>query len=160
MWSHTYSTRDNTIWKKRLKLIKIYTKRLALSKLLSTNEVTVVDVLDNKSLINHILNIKKLTSSIEIWDVTKGYNPGCIVEVSDHINKTGKNPLFGNQKALGIDFPDITSLYQSENGVITSCYGESFDKINDKNISTWMCHISIVSRALGIERINAKLISI
>ena len=140
-------------------MIKIFTKELAESKLFPESQFIIVDAEDNDSLIHHMLNIKNSTNSIEIWDLTKGYNSGDIFEVSDHINKTGSNPLFGNQQKLGIDFPDITNLYQDKTGVVTSCHGNRFFETDEKNSSTWICHISIVARAIGIQNIHGKLVS-
>lgn len=141
-------------------MIKIFTKELADSNLNLTSQFIIVDAKNNDSLIHHMLNIKNSTNSIEIWDLTKGYNSKEIVEVSDHINKTGTNPLIGNQQKLGIDFPDISNLYQNKKGVITSCYGNKFNEVDEKNCSTWICHISIVARAIGITNISGKLISL
>lgn len=141
-------------------MIKIFTRELATANIIPTTDFIVVDAKDNKLLIHHMLNIKKSTNSIEIWDLTKGYNSGKIIEVIDHINKTGANPLCGNQQKLGIDFPDISNLYQNNHGVITQCMGNRFSNLTDKNISTWMCHISIVARAIGMENVYGKLVSI
>ena len=140
-------------------MIKIFSKELAESKLYLESQFIIVDAEDNDSLIHHMLNIKNSTNSIEIWDLTKGYNSGDIIDVSDHINKTGSNPLFGNQQKLGIDFPDITNLYQTKTGVVTSCYGNRFFETDEKNSSTWICHISIIARAIGIQNIHGKLVS-
>ena len=80
-----------------------------------------------------MLNIKKDSQTIEIWDLTKGYDRGTIIDIADHINKTGSNPLIGNQQKLGIDFPDISNLYLSKKGAVTSCYGNRFSTIDEKN---------------------------
>ena len=141
-------------------MINIFTKDLAEANLESKSRFIVVDAEDNDSLIHNMLKIKNSTNSIEIWDLTKGYNSCDIIEVSDHINKTGSNPLFGNQQKLGIDFPDITKLYQTKIGVVTSCQGNRFFEMDEKNSSTWICHISIVARAIGIQNIHGKLVSI
>ena len=143
-------------------MIRIFTSELENSSL-NTSEISnkiSINAIENDSLINHMLNIKKSTNSIEIWDITTGYKTGTIIEVVDHINKTGLNPLFGNQQKLGIDFPDLYNLYLSEVGVITSCYGVCFQELNEKNSSTWISHISIVARAIGIKNISGKLISL
>ena len=140
-------------------MIKIFTKELAESKLCPESRFIIVDAEDSDSLIHQMLNIKNSTNSIETWDLTKGYNSGDIIEVGDHINKTGSNPLFGNQQKLGIDFPDITNLYQTKIGVVASCHGSRFFQTDEKNSSTWICHISIVARAIGIQNIHGKLVS-
>lgn len=143
-------------------MIRIFTSELENTNLYST-EIThkiIVNAQENDALINNMLNIKKSTKTIEIWDLTKGYERGTIIDISDHINKTGSNPLFGNQQKLRIDFPDISNLYLSEKGVVTSCYGNRFSTVKEINSSTWLCHISIVARAIGIENISGKLISL
>ena len=143
-------------------MIKIVTTELERTNLISaefSNKI-VVDAQEKEALINHMLNIKKDTQTIEIWDLTKGYDRGTIIDIADHINKTGSNPLIGNQQKLGIDFLDISNLYLREQGVVTSCYGNRFSTIHKKNSSTWLCHISIVARAIGIENISGKLISL
>ncbi len=141
-------------------MIKIITAELVKFNLNLESDAVVVDAKYKENLIKEMLKIKKLTDIIEIWDLTKGYTMGEIIEVSDHINKTGSNPLIGNQQKLKIDFPDVTNLYNHKKGRITICRGDSFHKRNDKNISTWLCHISIVARAIGITKIQAKLVSI
>ena len=143
-------------------MTRIFTTELENTNLNSTEftHKTVVNAQENEALINHMLNIKKSTQSIEIWDLTKGHYRGTIIDISDHINKTGSNPLFGNQQNLGISFPDISNLYLSEKGVVTSCFGNRFSTVNEINSSTWLCHISIVAKAIGIEHISGKLISL
>jgi len=143
-------------------LIRIFTSELEISnvEIQDINNKIVINANESETLINHMLNIKKSTNSIEIWDLTKGYKTGSIIEVSDHINKTGSNPLFDNQHKLGIDFPDLFNLYLNRNGVVTSCYGNHFKDISEINSSTWLCHISIVARAIGIKNISGKLISL
>ena len=140
-------------------MIKIITAELVQCNLNLESEVIVVDAKDKEKLIKEMLKIKKLTDSIDIWDLTNGYTLGEIIEVSDHINKTGANPLIGNQQKLKIDFPDVTNLYNHKKGITTICRGDSFHKRNEEHISTWLCHISIVARAIGIKKIQAKLVS-
>ena len=142
-------------------MIKIITAELNATNLnlMELSDNIVIDAKEKEFLINHMLNITKSTKTIEIWDVTKGHSRGTIVEVSDHINKTGSNPLTGNQQKLRIDFPELSNLYQNNNGVVTSCLGAYFNDFNIINSSTWLCHISIVGRAVGIKTIKGRLVS-
>ena len=79
----------------------------------------------HKLLSNHIVNpedylalfsLLKETNRITIFDATttNKYPSEHIISVSDHINRTGKNPLIGHQQELDIDFIDITKLYKIE----------------------------------------------
>jgi purine-nucleoside phosphorylase len=47
--------------------------------------------------------------------VGDGLEPGDLVAIKDHINLTGRNPLYGpNDDRLGPRFPDMTDLYSPE----------------------------------------------
>jgi purine-nucleoside phosphorylase len=44
--------------------------------------------------------------------ISTSFNPGTLMLISDHINLTGANPLYGpNAEALGPRFPDMTRAY-------------------------------------------------
>lgn len=44
--------------------------------------------------------------------VNRGYTPGDIMLITDHINMTGQNPLIGtNDDEVGIRFPDLSDAY-------------------------------------------------
>ena len=143
-------------------MITIFTKELVDSKLVKPDQAKsfLIEAKKTNQIIDTIIRIKSLTTTIEIRDITSGYKTGTTIEVRDHINKTGTNPLIGNQQKLEIDFPDLSTLYQSSSGVVTECLGNHFYKFKLKNSSTWLCHISIVARALGIKVISGNLISI
>ena len=81
--------------------------------------------------------------------------------MSDHINKTGHNPLIGNQKNLEKPFIDISNLYNTKHGITTHCLGERYNKYKEeyKYPSKYLCYISIIARALGKKNINAFLIN-
>ena len=89
----------------------LITKQLA-DKLPKNHELLlnrVVNPLDYSAL--HLIITK--AQQIVIYDATKTKTlpPETIIGVYDHINRTGKNPLIGNQKKYNIDFIDITGMY-------------------------------------------------
>ena len=102
-------------------------------------------------------------NNIEIYDYT--YHPNHahhdIIKVSDHINKTGYNPLIGNQSKLNKPFVDLSNLYSCTNGVVTSCIGKYFNNHKTKDLypSTYLCYISIIARAYNHKPIKAFLIN-
>ena len=126
---------------------------------------------DHKLLFNRAINpqkysvLKKILNNIDqliIYDITetKRAQRGAIISVSDHINRTGTNPLIGQQKELGIDFIDITMLYSKKtNAVNTDCCGK---KLNRKYPypSHYLCNISILAKAMNVQNIAAFLINI
>lgn len=116
---------------------------------------------------NHNQMIKKLNNiiadAIEIYDYT--YNlkhiHNEIIPVSDHINRTGDNPLIGNQNQISKPFIDISKLYSSSKGVTTDCLGKYFNKHKKKYKypSKYLCYASIVATALNNKKIKAFLIN-
>ena len=118
-----------------------------------------VDPLDYSTLYLLLEKTKKLT----IYDVTTNNTlpAGTIIGVRDHINRTNKNPLIGLQDKLGINFIDITRLYESndEHSVIADCCG---NKLNGQYAypTHFLCHISILAKALEIKNISAFLVNI
>lgn len=107
--------------------------------------------------------IKKAGPSlIQIFDstFTPHYKRGSIIPISDHINRTGQNPLIGNNTSKKIEFIDISNLYHCEKkGIITDCCGDKLDK-SYIYPSHFLCNFSIVARSLGIEKIQAFLFNI
>ena len=126
---------------------------------------------DHKLLVNQVINPKdfselcsvlKQQQQLTIYDMTttESAAPGDIISVSDHINRTGINPLIGKQRELDIDFIDITKLYNGKtNAVNTDCCGY---EINRKYPypSHYLCNISILAKAMRIQNISAFLINI
>ena len=118
----------------------------------------VVNPLDYPTLHSTISNSKRII----IYDVTqnKKHSQEEIINVKDHINRTGGNPLIGRQEELGINFVDISVLYKYEKGaVITNCCGL---RLSDQYAypSHYMCYISILAKAMKIKEIQANLINI
>ena len=83
------------------------------------------------------------------------------IEVKDHINKTGSNPLIGIQSQFSEPFIDISNIYSSADGVTAVCLGSYYDEHKSKYTypANYLCYISILAKALGIEKINATLIN-
>ena len=99
------------------------------------------------------------TNEINVIDLTSTTKEehGRIISVQDHINRTGINILTGRQKLLGIDFIDITNLYQKKkNSIITDCCGESLNN-KYKYPSHYICHITTLAHAMNIKNIYGFL---
>ena len=140
--------------------MKIITEQLANKlprehKLLSNQSVNPQDY---STLYSLLIKVQQLT----VFDITSTEKlPNeTIFSVTDHINRTGNNPLIRHQIELGIDFIDITRLYlKKQNSVITDCCGK---KLNRKYPypSHYLCNITILAKALGIQKISAFLVNI
>ena len=101
--------------------------------------------------------------SVEIYDIT--HNPEIPhnqkIIIKDHINKTGNNPLIGIQSQFSEPFIDISNIYSAREGATTVCLGAHYDKYKNKYAypSTYLCYISILAKAVGVEKISASLIN-
>ena len=122
--------------------------------------IIIINPKNTDLLIKMIKEVKSETDSIMVYDMTRGYKNGTIFRVKDHINRTGSNPLTGRQEELGIDFPDLSNLYDDRDGIVTDCLGDQFEKGNVDYPSTWLCHVAIVARVIGLDSIKAKLIGV
>ena len=118
-----------------------------------------------QTLINTLVNINKKTK-VKIYDVTfikskKQYDKN---KVSNHINKTGKNPLRKNKKNTKIEFVDITKIYSNttKDGIITTGLGTRYEKHKrkQKNPSTELINIAIICKTLKFKNIQGVLINI
>ena len=100
--------------------------------------------------------IENKNTEIIIYDLGSKYpkNPQ-LLEVVDHINKTGINPIIGMKK---IEFKDISKLYASNKGIVTTCYGE---KTNTSHIyaSHYLCVFSILVYYLGFTNIKGFIVN-
>ena len=129
------------------------------------NQSDKIILFDINSMSKNINTISQIPTdnNIEIYDYT--YHPNHahhdIIKVSDHINKTGYNPLIGNQSKLDKPFVDLSNLYSCTNGVVTSCIGKYFNNHKTKDLypSTYLCYISIIARAYNHKLIKAFLIN-
>ena len=107
--------------------------------------------------------IKKRPKKIIIYDITsvEKEKPFSIIEVSDHINKTGENPLIGNQKIIKNNFIDIRKIYNKESKTITVGLGRFYGTKHGENYpSTYLCNIAIIAQAVGVKQITGRLINI
>ena len=99
------------------------------------------------------------TNEINVIDLTSTPKEeyGIIISVQDHINRIGTNILTGRQKLLGIDFIDMTNLYQKKkNSIITNCCGEILNNKYEYP-SHYICHITTLAHAINIKNIYGFL---
>ena len=141
------------------KKITIVTKQA--QKTINKNKIKIkTNIIYDKKSINKLTNNKQ---QVRVYDITYINTRKQIINVNDHINKTGENPLRGKQKKLKVDFIDITKIYQqTKKGIITTCVGKNKTKeefIKTQNASTELCEITILCCALGFKKIEAKLIN-
>tara|TARA_B100000676_G_C18034883_1_gene821152 strand:+ start:1270 stop:1815 length:546 start_codon:yes stop_codon:yes gene_type:complete len=82
-------------------------------------------------------------------------NQNKFVQIIDHINKTGHNPLVGKTPFKDKPrFPDISKIYDKKNYgidqiICTSVGFEMYNKLNEMNINEYMSIISIVASYVG-----------
>ena len=141
---------------------KIITKQLA-KKLPIDHELHKEKICDTRSY-EEIHSILKLIPStmIQVYDstFTPYYKRGRIIPVSDHINRTGQNPLIGNSTSKKVEFIDISNLYHGDkNGITTDCCGEALNKAYIYP-SHHLCNFALVARSMGIKKIQAFLYNI
>ena len=141
---------------------KIITKQLA-KKLPIDHELNKETICDTRSY-EEMHSILKLIppTMIQVYDstFTSRYKRGSIIPVSDHINRTGQNPLIDNGNSKQIEFIDISNLYHSDkNRITTDCCGEALNKAYIYP-SHYLCNFAIVARSKGIKKIQAFLYNI
>lgn len=125
-----------------------------------------VDFIINPTEHNKNIEIFKNTNSkeITIYDITvtpKAKNKEEI-HISDHINKTGHNPLIGNQKQTNTTFLDISKKYKSQTGITTHCLGDKFTTHHNSFSypSHYTCYLYILAIATGFKTIDGRLVNI
>jgi len=136
----------------------IISKELSSSKI-SHPEGVVIDFSNFDKCIERLSNMTK--EAISIYDITENqeFNHEEIIPINDQINCTGSNPLVGRQQKLGIDFVDMTSIYEyTPEGVVTHSCGEKLN-LQFEFPSYYLAHIVILARALKFESIGGWLIN-
>ena len=141
-------------------------KTIFYTKLLSSIEHKKgVKIFDNESFEKtkkEIIKIKK-NQIIEIWGATatEKYKNKEILQVKDHINFSGYNPLIGKQKNIKTNFPDMTNIYeQHKNAIVTTSRGKYFLQEEIYEYPTqYFCYFAIIARSLGIKKITGFLIN-
>ena len=92
-------------------------------------------VLPTRALID--LGINTLVITNAAGGISENYEPGDIVNIKDHINLTGSNPLMGkNIDELGPRFPDMTDTYNKELRKLAKNISKDFFKYKD-GIYAW-----------------------
>ena len=87
-------------------------------------------VLPTRALID--LGINTLVITNAAGGISENYEPGDIVNIKDHINLTGSNPLMGkNIDELGPRFPDMTDTYNKELSKIADSISKYIFKYKD-----------------------------
>ena len=105
----------------------------------------------NKNHEIHIYDISKNTKNIKIKNI---YN------VNNHVNKTGINPLRGQQKNK-INFYDITQIYkQSKEGKIIECFGKNKIILSRENTisAMFLCNYAICAHIAGFRKIYGYVV--
>ncbi len=138
----------------------LVTQQLAARNIAYKSKGILIDASD----VNAVLKVLKTVKMREIiiYDLTDVPNsrPGIKFPVRDHINRTGMNPLIGRQKALQVDFTDLTGLYtQTPDGIVTDCLGARFPGTDFEYPSAWLCNVSIIARAMNFSEISACLVN-
>ena len=102
--------------------------------------------------------------TIHIYDVDKNKKDTKIkktIQISNHINKTGINPIIKHQKKR-VEFYDITEIYKQNNQKKTVvCVGahSPIKKKDTNKIQSWyLCNHAIVAHTLGIKNIYGYVI--
>ena len=87
-------------------------------------------VLPTRALID--LGINTLVITNAAGGISENYEPGDIVNIKDHINLTGSNPLMGkNIDELGPRFPDMTDTYNKELRILAESISKDIFKYKD-----------------------------
>jgi hypothetical protein len=129
----------------------IITKQLAKHLPIKTVPKGIIVDPTNVQNIIHTLKQLKKEETVVIYDktVSKEKDITKPIQVKDHVNKTGLNPLVGIQQKLKIDFIDLSNLY-GDTGVVTTCCGKKLDTtINFP--SHYLSNLTIIAKSMGVK---------
>lgn len=138
----------------------LVTQKLAARNVAYKSKGIVIDASDVNAVIKVLKAVK--IREIIIYDLTcvPKSRPGIKFPVRDHINRTGMDPIIGMQKALQVDFTDLSGLYTpAPDGIVTDCLGARFPGADFEYPSAWLCNVSIIARALNFSEISACLVN-
>ena len=109
-----------------------------------------------------LFSVFKGVQQLTIYDLTETekHSREAILGVNDHINRTGNNPLIGQQNKIDTYFIDVTRLYKyGKNFVKTDCCGKKLNR-QYSYPSHYLCNIAILAKASGVKKISAFLVNI
>jgi len=86
------------------------------------------------------LGAKRVLLTNAAGGIRPEFVPGTLCRITDHINATGENPLFGlNLDALGPRFPDMTEAYSSKLGETLEEAAQAVDVSLERGVYAMMC---------------------
>ena len=104
-----------------------------------------------------ILEAQKKEFNISIYDAGITNQPPLkTIEIKDHINKTGINPIINNKEIKEIDFRDISKIYNTIKGEVTTCCGKEINR-DYQNPSHFLCVFSILAFYLDFKNIQGYI---
>lgn len=99
--------------------------------------------------------------NLAIYDITENikFNHEACIPIKDQVNCTGRNPLVGRQAEMGVDFIDMSHVFEQLSvGVITHSCGEKLN-LKFEFPTHYFAHIAIIARALNFQTITGRLIN-
>jgi len=98
------------------------------------------------------ISIKFSITKINIVDILN--SPPTIINISDHINRTGYNFLRSKTPYENFEtFPDMSNIYSCIDGEVVTSVGSSFinKKTNSKLKTAWIAAIAPVWKYIGVD---------
>ena len=123
MWFYNGSNWYKIIWRK--KIVMAYIQVINISTQIKFNELPTewfalcysyetitINPLDTDKIIKHIKPLNSEDDILWVFDITHNakHKNHEKINVSDHINRTGHNPLIGNQNKIESHFIDISNV--------------------------------------------------
>jgi purine-nucleoside phosphorylase len=132
------------------------------------------------------LGVKVLILTNAAGGINKGFAPGDLMAIDDHINLLGSSPLVGpNDDRFGVRFPDLTHVYSARlrriadetaaaqgttlrHGVYVACHGPSYETpaevrylrtIGADAVGMSTVPEAVVARHMGIEVLGISCIT-